>query len=312
MAAIRKQCGKDCEFVYAEAPIVLKPVDLPQNLASIGAVEPHPPMDSSTTGATVEVESPELIARGWWLRDRPESMRICISFMAELLKEHDGKPFDGVLGFSQGACAAALLTVMLENPDSISGLLSASPGGDSGSASITHPCLKFCILIAGFRPRFVRRVLNGETQDSPDAFEDELQRIFDTGIHTPTLHVLGENDQIVGRERSQTLIDVCDEQTRRIERHEGGKSRYHKPLYPSTNYFVMLNFSTGNLLDIGKGHFVPSKTSWRHFFARYIHLDRHSDSDGLSSPNPMLTEAGTGSGWSTPGFGSGTTTPRLD
>lgn len=58
-------------------------------------------------------------------------------------------------------------------------------------------------------------------------------------IKTPSLHILGDTDVIVVKERSEALIDVCDETTRRVERHEGG-------------------------------HFVPSKTNWRKFLKEYI------------------------------------------
>ncbi|KAG8760953.1 hypothetical protein FRC14_000554 [Serendipita sp. 396] len=284
VAAIRKQCGKDCEFVHVEAPTVLKPVDLPQNLASIGAIDRQQNATSSASAIeTLESENLELIPRGWWLRDRPETMHKCVSYFVDLLKEHEEIPFDGVLGFSQGACAAALLTIMLENSNLIHRLLGSSQTGSPSVTSITHPRLKFCILVAGFRPRFIQRGVAEESQVSAytGTIEDEIQLLFDKGIYTPTLHILGENDQIVGRERSQTLIDACNEETRRIERHEGG-------------------------------HFVPSKTSWRQFFARYIHLENHVDSSELPSPNPLLTEVGTGSGMSTPGLRSGAITPKLD
>ncbi|KAG8804145.1 hypothetical protein FRC16_000534 [Serendipita sp. 398] len=92
VAAIRKQCGKDCEF---EAPTVLKPVDLPQNLASIGAIDRQQNATSSASAIeTLESENLELIPRGWWLRDRPETMHKCVSYFVDLLKEHEEIPFD--------------------------------------------------------------------------------------------------------------------------------------------------------------------------------------------------------------------------
>ncbi|KAG8852518.1 hypothetical protein FRB91_006389 [Serendipita sp. 411] len=95
VAAIRKQCGKDCEFVHVEAPTVLKPVDLPQNLASIGAIDRQQDATSSASASeTLESENPELILRGWWLRDRPETMHNCVSYFVDLLKKHEERPFD--------------------------------------------------------------------------------------------------------------------------------------------------------------------------------------------------------------------------
>ncbi|PVF93539.1 hypothetical protein CPB86DRAFT_777031 [Serendipita vermifera] len=230
MAAIRKQCGKDCEFVHAEAPIILKPADLPQNLASIGAAEVVP-------DAASESDSPELIARGWWLRSDPSTFMQCVTYLKGLVSNQE-VPFDGVFGFSQGACAACLLTALLERPQVIPEF--------TIDGQAPHPPLKFCIAVAGFRPR-----------------DEMVDPLLDQGIDTPTVHVLGVNDQIVSLERSQTLVDIC--RNARVEKHEGG-------------------------------HFIPSKATWRQFFAQYIKADDYSDPSAIPSPNPLLT----GSGASTP------------
>ena len=74
---------------------------------------------------------------------------------------------------------------------------------------------------------------------------------------TPVLHVLGINDQIVSFERTQALIATC--KVARVEKHEGG-------------------------------HFVPSKATWRQFFAKYIAAHDYDSVDVLS-PNPLLTNA---------------------
>jgi len=74
---------------------------------------------------------------------------------------------------------------------------------------------------------------------------------------TPVLHVLGINDQIVSSERTQTLIATC--KISRVEKHEGG-------------------------------HFVPSKATWRQFFANYIATGDYNSVD-VPSPNPLLTNA---------------------
>jgi Serine hydrolase (FSH1) len=86
----------------------------------------------------------------------------------------------------------------LEHPGAVPNF---NPGG-----SIPHPPLKFCIAVAGFRP----------TGPSIDA-------LMDQGITTPTLVVIGVNDQIVVSERTQTLVDICP--GARVEKHEGGKYR---------------------------------------------------------------------------------------
>lgn len=77
--------------------------------------------------------------------------------------------------------------------------------GFSKKDTFSHPPFKFCIAVAGFRPR-------GNTA---------IDALMEEGIETPVLHVLGINDQIVSLERAQTLVDVCRQS--RVEKHEGGK-----------------------------------------------------------------------------------------
>ncbi|CAG8747626.1 14389_t:CDS:2, partial [Acaulospora colombiana] len=208
---------------HAEAPIILKPADLPQNLASIGAAEVVPDVAS-------ESESPELIARGWWLRSDPSTFMQCVAYLRGLVSNQE-VPFDG-------GCAACLLAALLERPQVIPEF--------TIDGQAPHPPLKFCIAVAGFRPH-----------------DEKIDPLLEAGIDTPTVHVLGVNDQIVSLERSQTLVDIC--RNARVEKHEGG-------------------------------HFIPSKATWRQFFAQYIKADDHSDPSPIASPNPLLT----GSGASTP------------
>lgn len=73
--------------MFADAPLVLKAVDLPQNLSSIGAAEVDP--QEQDTGN----EDPELIPRGWWLRDKPATMDQCILYLRDLVANQP-VPFD--------------------------------------------------------------------------------------------------------------------------------------------------------------------------------------------------------------------------
>lgn len=69
---------------------------------------------------------------------------------------------------------------------------------------------KFFIPISGFRARdpLLENILSASTPK----------------LTTYSLHVLGDTDVVVVAERSQTLIESCDEKYTRVERHEGGKS----------------------------------------------------------------------------------------
>lgn len=97
--------------------------------------------------------------------------------MLKSLLEREG-PFDGVMGFSQGGCLAAILASCLERHNPL--------------LSTTHPPLKFAIVFSGFKSRF-------KVHDY----------IYHPEIKTPILHVIGQNDTIVSPERSQDLVTVC-------------------------------------------------------------------------------------------------------
>jgi hypothetical protein len=73
--------------VFADAPLALKAVDLPQNLASIGAAEVAPQEQETVN------EDPELIPRGWWLRGEPQTMDQCILYLRDLVANQT-VPFD--------------------------------------------------------------------------------------------------------------------------------------------------------------------------------------------------------------------------
>jgi len=71
--------------VYADAPHILLPADLPQNLGTIGA--------AGTAPVEVGSSDPEVIPRGWWKRGDPETMQRCIEFLGDLLHQQE-QPFD--------------------------------------------------------------------------------------------------------------------------------------------------------------------------------------------------------------------------
>ncbi|KAK9459501.1 serine hydrolase FSH [Lipomyces oligophaga] len=95
-------------------------------------------------------------------------------------------PFVGLLGFSQGAVLGSMLIGKLK-------VLVPSMAED----------LKWAILVSGFRAR-----CEGADQYYP--------------IDIPTMHIMGLADSIVSREKSQTLIDACTEQGRKVYEHDGG------------------------------------------------------------------------------------------
>ncbi|KEP48528.1 serine hydrolase [Rhizoctonia solani 123E] len=186
MGVLRKACGKNIEFVFLDAPILLQPADMPQAFASVEALD------------TVKAppEEPELQPRAWWRASQDKSVYYHVPETIEYLKNYlKDQRFHGVFGFSQGACMAAALTKILEQPEAYPAILVDDKA--------PHPPFEFCVLVSGFKP-----------------VDNNLGPLFFTPITTPNLHVLGRNDAIVIPERGKTLVDVCKDP--RVEEHEGG------------------------------------------------------------------------------------------
>ncbi|EIN06596.1 hypothetical protein PUNSTDRAFT_54011 [Punctularia strigosozonata HHB-11173 SS5] len=197
VAAMRKACPKDIDFVFVDAPTILTPTDIAatfgtpaeedksSSLASLGAAE-----------ASADAADPALLPRAWWKATPQETeskeLTDSLATLRDILK---AETYEGVLGFSQGAAMAAVLTALLERPERYPEfLVDGKP---------PHPPFKFCVSVAGFLPR----------GDLPAA-------IFESGYSTPTLHVLGKNDIVVTEERARTLLELS--LVKRVVEHDGG------------------------------------------------------------------------------------------
>jgi hypothetical protein len=180
---------------YPTGPLALNPSDVPGFDANPTTSEPP-------------------AAYAWWRRSNtaepPEYLGLedGLAAVAAVLK--DEGPFDGVIGFSQGAALAAMVTSLLEKParqesfkkfESESGI----PYPSSFSA-LEHPPLKFAICYSGFRapgPRY------------RGFFEDPE-------IGTTVLHFLGSVDVVVEEKRSMALVEACNGGKDRVVWHPGG------------------------------------------------------------------------------------------
>ncbi|KAF8340985.1 serine hydrolase FSH [Amanita rubescens] len=191
LGALRKECGKDVELVFVDAPMVLQPVDLD------GLSAQHTTQQVLEGLRSVEAsEDPASAPRAWWKSNKERTIftgiEESIMMIRDVLKQ---RKFDGVLGFSQGAAFAAVIAALLERPHLYSPfLIDGEP---------PHPPLKFCIAISGYKPG-----------------GDICEQIFSPSYSTPTLHVLGKTDVVVVEERSRQLIEVSS--GRRVEEHVGG------------------------------------------------------------------------------------------
>lgn len=98
--------------------------------------------------------------------------------------------FDGLLGFSQGAMAAAILAAIKESKQPSSHMLES---------------LRFVLLFSGGPPR-----------------AESLIDLFRSPLQTPSIHVWGEADEILRPELSAMLADRFSVETRHEYQHRGG------------------------------------------------------------------------------------------
>ncbi|SOV05197.1 related to FSH3 - putative serine hydrolase [Ustilago sp. UG-2017a] len=200
--AIRKACREVADFAFINGPLIVQPITWAGDLDTPDAEE----------GKVIDENTPiEEQPRAWWRADDDGNYLgwdKSVDYINEVLKTEG--PFDGIVGFSQGGCLAGILASAFEKPERMPGLKLPKEQG----------AFKFAVAVSGFRSR------------------DQLhQKLFETPIETPVLHVLGRADQIVELERSQTLVDVC--KNSRVELHDGG-------------------------------HSLPSQAPWRNFFRDFF------------------------------------------
>ncbi|KAG5455442.1 MAG: serine hydrolase-domain-containing protein [Olpidium bornovanus] len=126
-----------------------------------------------------------------WLRNGGFVDTQTQSYRASALQGH----FDGVLGFSQGATAAAVLTALLSQAPELQPACFRDDAG--GVAKSVQPPFKFAVLVSGFYPRDPRlqQILNGERPSS-------------SVPPTPTLIVLGTGDALIPPEMTEELAAV--------------------------------------------------------------------------------------------------------
>ncbi|KAJ3589575.1 hypothetical protein NHX12_010420 [Muraenolepis orangiensis] len=162
--ALRKLLKKQVELVYMTAPHHVTQV------CSAGG--------GSESGASEDQDS-----RGWWFSDPqarsfsaqqkcPESLGLDDSVAAVRAAAEELGPFDGVLGFSQGAALVAMLCALQEQ----------------------HPRdpqlgFRFAILVAGFRSAC-----------------EEHRGFYGTPLSIPSLHVFGLDDRVISDAMSRELL----------------------------------------------------------------------------------------------------------
>ncbi|KPI43743.1 40S ribosomal protein S27 [Cyphellophora attinorum] len=153
-------------LTYPTGQIQLKPSDVPG-------------FDGNPTESTE--------AYGWWRR-RDDSDP----------PEYAEGPFDGVIGFSQGACFAAVVASLLDGDTRRKAFEEARSRSKHAIAypksfeDLDHPPLKFGIVYSGFIPP-------GERYEA----------LYNPPIHTPLCHFIGSLDSVVEEARTQKLVDAA-------------------------------------------------------------------------------------------------------
>lgn len=169
---------------------------------------------------------------GWWRKDEATGAYVGLAegmrSVAAAIREGEG--IDGVLGFSQGGCLAALVAAALETPYRVPppGCPSPEQKGVPGEeadwswvkelrAANGHKPLRFCVVYSGFwAPVAGLQWL----YDGGAAGEGEGESGGKGKINTPTLHFIGSLDSVVEESRSQALIDRCRDPA--VAVHSGG------------------------------------------------------------------------------------------
>jgi predicted esterase len=182
-------------LAYPTGQIQLKPSDVPG-------------FDGNPTESTE--------AYGWWRKrddsDPPEYVGIEDAFdeVAKVLKAEG--PFDGVIGFSQGACFAAVVASLLEGDIRRKAFEEAQSKSQhaiaypKSFADLDHPPLKFGIVYSGFIPPGSR-----------------YEAFYNPPIQTPLCHFIGSLDSVVEEARTQKLVDAAGGNDRtQVIVHPGG------------------------------------------------------------------------------------------
>ncbi|KAL2868449.1 alpha/beta hydrolase [Aspergillus lucknowensis] len=199
--------------IYPTAPLRLNPADIPGYSPQEGSGSASGDNNSSN-----EESEPE--SYGWYTRSNTADPPLYVGLedgldaVAKVLTEEG--PFDGVIGFSQGAAMAAMVASLLEpkRQDAFVHFSSLSPDVEefvypSSFSKLNHPALKFALCYSGFR--------------SPG---DRYRAFYENpSIQTPILHVLGSLDVVVEESRSRALIDACagdPESEGKVVWHPGG------------------------------------------------------------------------------------------
>jgi surfactin synthase thioesterase subunit len=140
------------------------------------------------------------LAYAWWRKKGDDYVGVDQTFksLSEVLDKEG--PFDGVIGFSQGAALAVALASALETAR-------RPKVPASWNFTTQHPPMKFAVAFSGFR---AAKGIN----------KGEMDFLYEPKVETPTLHFIGNSDEIVTEERTLLAVEAC--KGARVVRFPGG------------------------------------------------------------------------------------------
>ncbi|CAF0783637.1 unnamed protein product [Didymodactylos carnosus] len=185
--SLRKLLKKHADLIYIDAPHLI-----PETTAEL--VE-----STNSEAANSEEHNHQQVdrsnQRGWWfstsnqtydplkLTDCDKGFQESIEYVTNFIQSQT-EPFDGILGFSQGASFVTLLLLSLNSNSQLS--------------------FRFVMLIASFK--------SGQTQHK-DYYKNQ--------INIPSLHIIGKNDQVIPFKMSEDLANDCFKEPINFY-HDGG------------------------------------------------------------------------------------------
>ncbi|XP_076656152.1 esterase AGAP003155 [Halictus rubicundus] len=194
LGSLRKGLKKEVEFVFLRAPH-----NVPMKL-NFG-------IDESEEGY------------GWWFNTEDHVFKatvpskLCVGFedsVASIEKTfQESGPFDGILGFSQGAAFATILCYMQQK-------------------KLLQAAFNFAIIISGFH-----------SLCAPHA------TYYNDKLDIPSLHIYGETDQVIPTEMAEKVHELFI--NKKIIKHEGGHYiPSKKEFYKDFIMEMLLNKSKNN------------------------------------------------------------------
>uniref|UniRef100_A0A1B6FGM7 Serine hydrolase domain-containing protein n=1 Tax=Cuerna arida TaxID=1464854 RepID=A0A1B6FGM7_9HEMI len=175
IGSFRKPLKKYADFHFIDAPHLVDGSSSQEGSLD-SAYLPKRPEDICADG------------RGWWFKqasdEKSDGFQESLDFFVKTLEENG--PFDGLMGFSQGAAFLALACILLKD-------------------KLSSSSVKFVIFVAGFKSHIPFHTKFYDVQ---------------TKINIPSLHVIGDTDEIISSSRSRELLELFDNS--KLVNHPGG------------------------------------------------------------------------------------------